>query len=140
MNKWEIHLGTQELFCFYVFLDQKPSWRNKSTYRSFTEFANGTTGALVGVIRNDSASVPGKAVVFGSSWVKQGELTGSYTKHDLTYDKSNPKKALEAIYPCQTHREELFYTDSDNCCLLLENHFRSTLTDASWEGDTENIN
>lgn len=92
------------------------------------------------MIRNNSASVPGKAVAFGSSWVKQGELKGSYTKHVLTHNKSNPKKALVAISPRQIHGEELLYTASDNYHLLLENHFRPTLTDASWEGDTENIN
>lgn len=91
------------------------------------------------MIRN-STSVPGKAVAFGSSWVKQGELKGSHTKHVLTQDKSNPKKALVAISPCQIHGEELLYTASDNYHLILENHFRPILTDASWEGDTENIN
>lgn len=91
------------------------------------------------MIRNDSGSVPGKAVVFGSSWVKRGELKGSYAKRVLTQDKSNPKKALEAICLHQIHREELLYTASDNCHLLLENQFRPMLTDASWEGDTENI-
>lgn len=77
--------------------------------------------------------MPGKAVGFGSSWVKQRELKGSYTKLVLTQDKSNPKKALEAICPHQTRREELLYIASDNHHLLLENHFRPMLTDASWE-------
>lgn len=73
-----------------------------------------------------------------AEWSK--ELKGSHTKHVLIQDKSNPKKALVAISPCQIHGEELLYTASDNYHLILENHFRPILTDASWEGDTENIN